>query len=165
LTALNPNADFRKEGTPIWVTSVEGPPITAKIARIVADKALKQVRAYDAENRLVVAYPATIGSEETPSPSGDHLVNAVAQDPVYYYDPQNFVQGGNLEKLQLPPGPNNPVGSVWIDLTDPGYGIHGTPDPTKIGKTASHGCIRLSNWDAEELAKLVEPGVVVSFTE
>ena len=75
------------------------------------------------------------------------------------------MQGGNLEKLQLPPGPNNPVGSVWIDLTEPGYGIHGTPDPTKIGKTASHGCVRLTNWDAEELAKLVEPGVVVSFTE
>jgi lipoprotein-anchoring transpeptidase ErfK/SrfK len=163
LNALNPNADFHQAGTAIWVTDVQGAPITTKIAHIVADKLAKQVRAYDAANRLIVAYPATIGSEETPSPSGDHRVNAVAPNPVYYYDPVNFVQGGNMQKLQLPPGPNNPVGSVWIDLTEPGYGIHGTPDPSKIGKTASHGCVRLTNWDAEELAGLVEPGIVVSF--
>lgn len=165
LSALNPNADFRQPGTQIWVAAVDGPPITAKIARIEADKAARQVRAYDAANRLVVAYPATIGSEETPSPSGDHRVDSVAPNPVYYYDPRNFVQGGNLEKLQLPPGPNNPVGTVWIDLTEPGYGIHGTPEPTRIGKTASHGCVRLTNWDAEELSHLVEPGIVVSFLQ
>ncbi len=163
LVALNPNADFRQAGTAIWVAAVDGAPVTGKVTRIVADKTERQVRAYDAQNRLIVAYPATIGSEENPSPSGEHLVSAVARDPVYYYDPGNFIQNGNTEKLQLPPGPNNPVGSVWIDLTEPSYGIHGTPEPTKIGKTASHGCVRLTNWDAEELAGLVEPGVVVSF--
>jgi lipoprotein-anchoring transpeptidase ErfK/SrfK len=165
LAALNPEADFSRVGTTIWVTSVEAQPATGKVARIVADKTRWQVRAYDAQDRLIVAYPATIGSEENPSPTGEHTVEAIAPNPVYYYDPANFVQGDNTEKLELPPGPNNPVGSTWIDLTTPGYGIHGTPDPTKIGKTASHGCVRLTNWDAEELAGLVEPGVVVSFVE
>ncbi len=165
LTALNPGANFRQVGTAIWVTDVNGPPIAGKVAHIVADKALRQVRGYDSENRLLVAYPATIGSTDNPSPSGEHLVRAVAPNPVYYYDPKNFVQGDNTAKLQLPPGPNSPVGSVWIDLTEPSYGIHGTPEPTKIDKTGSHGCVRLTNWDAEELSKLVEPGVPVTFIE
>ncbi len=165
LKALNPEADFRAAGTTIWVASVEGRPVSGRVASIVADKTLGQVRGYDAENRLLVAYPATIGSADNPSPSGQHQIDSIAPNPAYYYDPANFVQGGNHEKLTLPPGPNNPVGSTWIDLSDPGYGIHGTPDPTKIGKTASHGCVRLTNWDAEELAGLVEPGVMVTFVE
>ena len=165
LEALNPAADFGRAGTAIWVTSVSATPVSGKIATIVADKTRRQVRAYDAQNRLIVAYPATIGSADNPSPTGEHRVEAVAPNPVYYYDPANFMQGNNTEKLELPPGPNNPVGSTWIDLTEPGYGIHGTPDPTKIDKTASHGCVRLTNWDAEELAGMVEPGVVVTFVE
>ena len=165
LTALNPNADFDRPGTTIVVAAVEGTPVTGKIARIEADKARRQVRAYDAQNRLVAAYPATIGSADNPSPSGTHQVNAVAPNPVYYYNPANFVQGENTEKLELPPGPNNPVGTVWIDLSEPSYGIHGTPEPSKIDKTGSHGCVRLTNWDAEELATLVDPGVVVEFVE
>ncbi len=165
LVALNPEADFNRAGTTIWVASVEGQPATGKIARIVADKTRRQVRAYDAENRLIVAYPATIGSAENPSPSGEHHVESVAHNPVYYYDPATFVQGDNLEKLELPPGPNNPVGSTWIDLSTPGYGIHGTPEPTMIGKTSSQGCVRLTNWDVEELAGMVEQGVTVSFVE
>jgi lipoprotein-anchoring transpeptidase ErfK/SrfK len=165
LTALNPNSSFRRAGETIMVADVKGQPITGKITRIEADKARRQVRAYDARERLIVAYPATIGSADNPSPSGTHLVNAVAPNPVYYYNPDNFVQGDNVEPLELPPGPNNPVGTVWIDLSEPSYGIHGTPEPSKIDKTGSHGCVRLTNWDAEELATLVEPGVTVHFTE
>ena len=165
LTALNRAANFRQAGTVIWVAASTGPPIAGTVARIVADKTLRQLRGYDAADRLLVAYPATIGSPDNPSPSGEHLVKGVAPDPVYYYDPKNFVQGDNTEKLQLPPGPNSPVGSVWIDLTEPSYGIHGTPEPTKIDKTGSHGCVRLTNWDAVELSKLVQPGVSVSFVE
>ena len=165
LRALNPTEDFSKAGTPIWVTAVESTPIVLKVAHIVVDKGQRQVRAYDAADHLIVAYPATIGSPDNPSPTGEHVVKAVAPDPVYYYDPANFVQGANTEKLQLPPGPNSPVGSVWIDLSDPGYGIHGTPEPTRVDKTGSHGCVRLTNWDAEELASLVAPGTTVSFTE
>jgi lipoprotein-anchoring transpeptidase ErfK/SrfK len=165
VTALNAGADFRRPGSTIWVAAVEGQPVTGKISRIEADKARRQVRAYDAEDRLVVAYPATIGSADNPSPSGTHSVEGVAPNPVYYYDPRNFVQAGNTEELKLPPGPNNPVGTMWIDLSEPSYGIHGTPEPSKIDKTASHGCVRLTNWDAEELATLVEPGVTVEFVE
>jgi lipoprotein-anchoring transpeptidase ErfK/SrfK len=165
LKALNPEADFRRPGETIWVAAIEGQPVTGKITRIEADKARRQVRAYDAQNRLIVAYPATIGSADNPSPSGVHRVEAVAPNPVYYYDPRNFVQAGNTKPLQLPPGPNNPVGTIWIDLSQPSYGIHGTPEPSKIDKTGSHGCVRLTNWDVEELAGLVDPGVVVEFVE
>jgi lipoprotein-anchoring transpeptidase ErfK/SrfK len=112
----------------------------------------------------VVSYPATIGSAAMPSPSGMHLVNAIAPDAAYYYRPDvNFQQGDNTERLTIPPGPNNPVGTTWIDLTEPTYGIHGTPEPSRIDKTSSHGCIRLTNWDVEELAGLIEKGVPVEF--
>jgi lipoprotein-anchoring transpeptidase ErfK/SrfK len=134
------------------------------VARIEADKSLRQLRAYDENDVLIVAYPATIGSEDNPSPEGTHLVNAVAPMPNYTYNPDvNFQQGENTEVLVIPPGPNGPVGSMWIDLTEPTFGIHGTPEPSKIDKTASHGCVRLTNWDAEELSKLVEAGVPVVF--
>ncbi len=157
LKALNPTADFHEAGTEIWVAAVDGAPITDKVARIVADRMLKQLRAYDAANHLIVAYPATIGSEANPSPTGEHLVNTVSRDPVR----ELSLGGGGA--VTLPSGPNNPLGTVWIDLTDPGYSIQGTDDPTTVGKPATDGCIRIANWDAEELAGLVEPGVVVSF--
>ena len=96
---------------------------------------------------------ATIGSEEKPAPSGDFKVKGVSWNPKYEYDPKFAWKGVNTKrKLSIGPGPNNPVGLVWIDLTDPTYGIHGTPAPSDIGKTQSHGCIRLTNWDAVELA-------------
>jgi lipoprotein-anchoring transpeptidase ErfK/SrfK len=165
LRALNPRADFDRAGTKIMVAAVEGQKIKGEVARIEVDKTRKQVRAYDAENRLVVAYPATIGSVDNPSPSGVHKVKAIAPNPVYNYDPKNFIQGNNLRKLTLPPGPNNPVGDMWIGLSEPGYGIHGTPEPSRIDKTGSHGCVRLTNWDAQELATLVKPGVTVEFKD
>lgn len=165
LTQLNGDSEITA-GTKLIVANVEASPPQGKVARIEADKARAQLRAYDTSGKLLVAYPATIGSEQTPSPSGTHKVNAVAQQPVYYYRPEeNFQQGENTKPLDIPPGPNNPVGSVWIDLSEPTYGIHGTPEPSEIDKTASHGCVRLTNWDAEELAGLVEPGVEVRFLE
>lgn len=165
LKALNPEANFGRPGTIIKVANVSEP-ATKKVARIVADKRAKQVRAFDASDNLVAAYPATIGSEDTPSPSGTHTVARIALDPEYTYNPKiNFKQGENEEILTIPPGPNGPVGSVWIALSKPTYGIHGTPDPSKIGKTESHGCVRLTNWDARELAKLVSEGVMVEFAE
>jgi lipoprotein-anchoring transpeptidase ErfK/SrfK len=162
LKAINPAAQF-VAGEAVAVAAY-GPDREGKVARIEADKAARQLRAYDADGKLIVAYPATIGSESNPSPSGTHLVNAVAPMPNYTYNPDvNFQQGDNKDVLIIPPGPNGPVGSMWIDLTEPTFGIHGTPEPSKIDKTASHGCVRLTNWDAEELSKLVEPGVPVEF--
>ena len=165
LQELNPQARFSRAGETIKVPNLVLPK-RESVDRIVADKARKQVRGYNAEGRLVVAYPATIGSSDNPSPSGTVQVERIAFNPNYTYNPKvNFKQGSNNEILTIPPGPNGPVGTVWIALSKPTYGIHGTPDPSRIGKTSSHGCIRLTNWDAEELAKLVKPGVVVHFTD
>ncbi|MGF9691737.1 L,D-transpeptidase [Rhizobium sp. 0TCS1.26] len=165
LKALNPNADFTVPGTTIKVV-VPGEPKTGEVVRIVADKSREQVFAYGSDGKLVSAYPATIGSSDTPSPTGTHTVQRIALNPGYTYNPKiNFQQGSNDKILQIPPGPNGPVGTVWIALSKPTYGIHGTPEPSKIGKTNSHGCIRLTNWDATELAKMVKPGTVVEFVD
>ncbi len=165
LKALNPEANFNRPGTIIRVANF-GRLVSTPVARITADKAMKQVRAYDESGKLVAAYPATIGSSATPSPSGIHAVTRIAVNPNYTYNPKvNFKQGENDKVLTIPPGPNGPVGSIWIALDKPTYGIHGTPEPSKIGKTESHGCIRLTNWDAAELAKLVKPGVTVEFID
>lgn len=162
LSALNPTARF-VPGETIHVADV-GAWRDGAVARIEADKSLRQVRAYDASDRLIAAYPATIGSDDNPSPSGTHLVAAVAAMPAYTYNPAiNFQQGDNADVLMIPPGPNGPVGTIWIDLSEPTFGIHGTPEPSLIDKTDSHGCVRLTNWDAEELARMVTAGVPVVF--
>jgi lipoprotein-anchoring transpeptidase ErfK/SrfK len=165
LKALNPEANFNRPGTIIKVANV-GANVKGEVARIIADKGRKQVRVYAADGKLIAAYPATIGSADTPSPTGIHAVSRIAFNPEYTYNPKiNFRQGNNNRVLRIPPGPNGPVGSIWIALDKPTYGIHGTPDPSKIGKTESHGCVRLTNWDAQELAKIVKPGVPVDFME
>ncbi len=165
LKSLNPGVDFSVPGSIIKVIN-SGQPKTGEVVRVVANKAKKQVFAYGADGRLIAAYPATIGSSDTPSPSGTHTVERIALNPGYTYNPKiNFKQGNNDKILQIPPGPNGPVGTVWIALSKPTYGIHGTPEPSKIGKTNSHGCIRLTNWDATELAKMVKQGTVVEFVD
>lgn len=165
LRALNPGVSFDRPGTRIKVANV-GEALTGQVARIVADKGQRQVRAYGANGRLIAVYPSTIGSAATPSPTGTHTVERVAFDPEYTYNPKvNFQQGDNTRVLTIPPGPNGPVGTIWIALSKPTYGIHGTPEPSKIGKTESNGCIRLTNWDAQELAKMVKKGVTVEFVE
>ncbi|MCS6625700.1 L,D-transpeptidase [Roseibacterium beibuensis] len=164
LDALNPGVDFGRAGQTIVVAAPGPNPLRGEVARIVVDKAESSVRAFAADGTLLAFYPATIGSGDTPSPSGTHTVRAVAPRPNYTYDPSRVSYGDGGSKVVVPPGPNNPVGSVWIDLSRDTYGIHGTPDPAEIGKTASSGCVRLTNWDAEQLASAVKPGVEVRFT-
>lgn len=165
LRKLNEGKNFRRAGTNIRIVQ-PGPKARRKVHYLIADKGLEQLRAYDRNGNLLTAYPATIGSQSTPSPSGKHTIERIAFNPEYTYNPKiNFQQGSNDKILTIPPGPNGPVGSVWIALSKPTYGIHGTPDPARIGKTNSNGCIRLTNWDAQELAKLVSEGVTVEFTE
>lgn len=161
LAALNPGVDFGRAGQTIVVPATGPNALQGEVARIVVDKRESSVRAFAADGTLLAFYPATIGSSETPSPSGTHTIRAIAPRPNYTYDPAMYGESGG--KVIIPPGPNNPVGSVWIDLSRDGYGIHGTPEPAKIGKTASSGCVRLTNWDAEQLAGAVEPGVEVRF--
>ncbi len=164
LKALNPGARFAPGET--IIVAMTGVPRTGKVKRIEVHREKGQLLAFDKEDNLLAVYPATIGSEDNPSPSGKHKVNGVARQPPYNYKPKiNFQQGKNRKKLTLPSGPNNPVGSVWIDLSEPTYGIHGTPEPSKIDKAGSHGCVRLTNWDAGELAAMVKPGVTVEFEE
>ena len=166
LRALNPGVDFKTAGVTIQVADVGGF-AEGKVRRITVDKKLGELRAYDDADTIVMIAPATIGSPDTPSPEGRMTINGAFPDPHYIYDPKkNFQQGKNRRKLTLPPGPNGPVGSMWIDLSKPTYGIHGTPEPSQISKTASHGCVRLTNWDAAELARIIEPKVTeVEFSD
>ncbi|WP_131113055.1 L,D-transpeptidase family protein [Lichenihabitans psoromatis] len=166
LKALNPH-DTLEAGVKIVVPQVvvqRGAP--AKVARIVVDKADHAVRAFAADGALLAFYPASIGSEEKPAPSGQFSVVHVTHNPDYTYNPKYAFKGVKSTKpFRIAPGPNNPVGSVWIDLSDEGYGIHGTPEPDLVGKTQSHGCIRLTNWDVEDLASMVGKGVPVDFED
>jgi len=164
LDALNPGVDFGRAGQTIVVASTGPNTLDGKVTRIVIDKAENSLRAFDADGTLLAFYPATIGSGEMPSPSGTHTVKLIAPRPNYTYDPSRVSYGDGGSKVVVPPGPNNPVGSVWIGLSRDTYGIHGTADPARIGKTASSGCVRLTNWDVEQLASGVGPGVVVEFT-
>jgi lipoprotein-anchoring transpeptidase ErfK/SrfK len=137
---------------------------SVKAARVVVDKSERSVRVLGADGALIAYYPATIGSAEKPAPSGSFEVRGVSYDPTYRYDPRYQFKGQQARQpVTVAPGPNNPVGLVWIALSAKSYGIHGTPDPDKISKTASHGCIRLTNWDALALAHLVRKGTPVDF--
>lgn len=164
LRALNRGADFDAPETVVVVADPGEPVAEVEVERVVVDAAAGTVTAYDAQDKALAVYPATVGSRDNPSPSGTHEVTRIVAGPTYTYDPnKNFQQGDNDEVLTIPPGPNGPVGSTWIELSKPTYGIHGTAEPAKIGKTSSHGCVRLTNWDAKELADLVREGTVVAF--
>jgi lipoprotein-anchoring transpeptidase ErfK/SrfK len=164
LTALNPGVDFGAAGTKVVVAYPARDALPAKVATIEVDKARKQVRAYDASGKLLAAYPATVGSADLPTPSGELAVRTIAPAPTWTYDPTKLNFGDKKAgKLTIKAGPNNPVGAVWIDLTRDTYGIHGAPEPRLVGKTASHGCVRLTNWDATQLSKAVEKGTKVIF--
>ena len=165
LATLNPTADFARAGTRIIVADVPQKPRHSRVAKVVIDKNARTLSAFDADGNLVAFYPASVGSAEKPAPSGEFKVKSVAHNPTYRYDPRFGFKGVKAQhKFTIRPGPKNPVGVVWIDLSAPSYGIHGTPSPEKIGKTESHGCIRLTNWDALDLAGMVHRGIVVDFT-
>ncbi|MEB3753413.1 L,D-transpeptidase [Acinetobacter sp. MD2(2019)] len=164
LKQLNPKANFKTVGEKILVANVRNN-LSENIHLIIAHKGAKQLYLFNDRNQMVGSFPATIGSSDTPSPTGSYKVVGVAKNPYYGYSPSNFVQGKNLKPLTLPPGPNGPVGNIWIGLSKKSFGIHGTPNPSAISKTASHGCIRLTNWDANDLGSKVKAGVTVKFIE
>ena len=155
LKALNPNAKFAV-GETITVYN-PGNPNIKPVSRVVADKTTETLYAYDDKGILVASYPTTVGSTATPSPTGTHTVAVKVHEPNYTYTAENG------SKSILPPGPNNPVGSVWIGLSKPSYGIHGSPDPARISRQASAGCIRLTNWDALALLGVIQSGATVEF--
>jgi lipoprotein-anchoring transpeptidase ErfK/SrfK len=139
---------------------VHAEPPAANAAKVVVDDSDASVSAVGANGELIARYPATMGSEHDPLPVGEWEVKGVSRNPPFFYNPDLFWDADETHaKAKLAPGPNNPVGVVWIDLSKEHYGIHGTPEPSSIGKTESHGCIRLTNWDVTELAELVSPGL------
>jgi lipoprotein-anchoring transpeptidase ErfK/SrfK len=166
LTALNPGQRFDRAGDTIVVvdTGEAGTGTAAKADRVEVDKTRQTVRLFDKSNALIGFYPATVGSQEKPSPSGTLKVTEISRNPTYRYNPDYHFKGVHSRKpFTIKPGPNNPVGMVWINLSAEGYGIHGTPSPGKVSKAESHGCVRLTNWDAERVADRVAKGTPVVF--
>jgi lipoprotein-anchoring transpeptidase ErfK/SrfK len=165
LIALNPGQKFDRPGARINVVNL-AKQAPAKIERVEVDKTRETVRAFAKDGALVAFYPASVGSEEKPTPSGTLKVVSIEPNPTYRYDPKYKFKGVEATKpFTINPGPNNPVGTMWIGLSQAGYGIHGTSEPSRVSKSESHGCVRLTNWDVTRLAQSLKKGVEVSFVE
>jgi lipoprotein-anchoring transpeptidase ErfK/SrfK len=165
---LNRGKALDQAGSAILVANVNTKPVALGVnaAKLEVDKQNNIVRVLGKDGALLAAYPASIGSEEKPAPSGTLKVIRVARNPTYTYDPDFKFHGVKAdEKVHIAAGPNNPVGSVWIALDQKSYGIHGTAEPSKVGKVDSHGCVRLTNWDALALAMIVRKGMPVQFID
>lgn len=166
LKALNPGADFSKAGTLLQVPNTAEAAPLAKAAKVVVDKSDSTLSLLDAAGKTFAQFPVSSGSEHDPLPIGEWKIVATAPNPTFHYNPELFWDADpSHAKATLAAGPNNPVGTVWIDLSKPHYGLHGTPTPASIGKTQSHGCVRLTNWDVEALATAVDPRVPVVMQE
>jgi lipoprotein-anchoring transpeptidase ErfK/SrfK len=186
LQRLNPDARF-EEGVDISVPNVEplvmpeaeeresargttGATGTSGTARpdvvVTVSKSASALTVTDPTGRIVMYAPVTTGSQNDPLPIGEWTVKGVSLRPPFHYNPKLFWDADpSHSKAKIPPGPNNPVGLVWVDLSKEHYGIHGTPEPSQIGRSESHGCVRLTNWDALRLAGLVKTGTRVVFTD
>lgn len=161
LRRLNPKANFKKVGTKLRVANI-GRNLSTKVVSIRANMNSRLLSAYDAKGKIVAIYPASIGSPQNPSPRGTFKVRNKAGFPKYTLSPSNtFEPIDDGLPVIVASGPNNPVGIAWIGLSKKSYGIHGTPWPSRVGEAGSHGCIRLTNWDAMELATLVSSGIEV----
>ncbi|WP_083909617.1 L,D-transpeptidase [Rhodopseudomonas sp. B29] len=167
LAALNPGQHFKMAGDTITVVdTTPAAPTTDKAQRVEVDKTRQTVKVFDSANQMIAFYPATVGSEEKPSPSGTLKVTEISPNPFYRYNPDYHFKGVKSRKpFEIKPGPNNPVGIMWIGLSAQGYGIHGTPEPGKVSKAESHGCVRLTNWDAQRIAGLLSKGTPVDFVD
>jgi len=131
---------------------------------VVVDKSEGVLKVMDAKDKVIAQFPATMGSEHDPLPLGTWKIQGASYNPPFHYNPELFWDADDSDKKQLlPPGPNGPVGVIWLDLSKPHYGIHGTPNPETIGRAESHGCIRLTNWDAARLSLMIKPGAKAVF--
>ena len=149
----------RRGAAPVGTTGTADPQVT-----IYVTKATSALTVEDATGKILLHAPVTSGSEHDPLPIGEWKVTGVQRSPTFNYNPDLFWDADPAHsKATIPAGPNNPVGSVWIDLTKEHYGIHGTPEPSQVGHTQSHGCVRLTNWDAQRVARWAKPGTPVIF--
>ena len=164
LSAINPGKKFDSAGQAIFVAGVLNKPTKLSIDRLEIDNSRQTVKAFDRSGALIAFFPATVGSEEKPSPIGSFKITSIDRNPTYRYNPEYKFKGVKSKTpFTIKPGPNNPVGLYWIGLSLKGYGIHGTADPSKISKAESHGCVRLTNWDAGLLASNIKKGTPVMF--
>lgn len=166
LARLNPRVDLGnlRAGDTLVIPNVSDTPRESPVARLEVNLAAKTIRPIDRKDRSLGLLHCSIAKDRAKRPAGRTTVRVVSPNPVYVFDPKMWpeVKGIN-RKLLIPPGPRNPVGLFWIGLSLPGYGIHGTPEPEMIGKTGSHGCFRLANWDAVRLGRRIQPGIPVEF--
>ena len=166
LEKLNPGKNLGQLGAQIVVPNIVGTAPLPPAARVVVHNDARILVLQDANGNLLAQYPASTGSEHDPLPIGNWSIEGVFRNPTYHYNPKLFWDASpGDKKATVPAGPNNPVGVAWIDLSKPHYGIHGTPVPGLVGKTESHGCIRLTNWSAAEVAGLVQAGTEVVLQE
>ena len=166
LTRLNPGKDLTKLGEQVLVPNVLDTEPLPKAGKIVVDRSERTLALLDSAGKVIAQFPSSSGTDKDPLPIGTWKVNGVSKNPKFHYNPKLFwdAEAGD-KKATIPPGPNNPVGLAWIDLSKPHYGIHGTPVPASIGKTQSHGCIRLTNWDVMAVTAAVGPGTEVLLQE
>jgi lipoprotein-anchoring transpeptidase ErfK/SrfK len=152
-------------GTSIRLPNIEYPQVNSKAAFVRISLASKFLEGFDSTTNLLAHFPCSIAQRVEKRPAGELHVSVIAPNPNYSFDPEVFPESAEARglgrKLIIPPGPNNPVGTAWIGLDKPGYGIHGTPRPEEVGRTESHGCFRLANWNAEYLSRLVWVGMPV----
>jgi lipoprotein-anchoring transpeptidase ErfK/SrfK len=148
----------------VMVRDMDKPTNPVANVRIVVSKSASSLTVLDDAGTVIFHAPVTSGSEHDPLPLGKWTVTAVSRNPTFHYNPDLFWDADpSHAKAKIPPGPNNPVGVVWIDISREHYGLHGTPEPGKVGHTQSHGCVRLTNWDASYVASLVKKGTPVLF--
>ncbi len=166
LAVLNPGGTFDRAGETINVVDIAADKVTGKVARIEVDKTRETVTALDKDGKMLAFFPASVGSEEKPTPSGVVKVVSIDANPTYRYNPKYKFKGvASKTPFTIRGGPNNPVGAMWIGLSADSYGIHGTAEPSRVSKTESHGCVRLTNWDVRRLADAVKKGTDVSFVD
>lgn len=166
LKNINVNKNLSQAGAMIIVPNVLSPEPLPALEKVIVDRSDASVSLIDASGKVIARFPASTGSKHDPLPSGNWLIQGVAKNPIFNYNPKLFWDAhADSVKAKIAAGPNNPVGLVWIDLSKEHYGIHGTPEPSKIAKTESHGCIRLSNWNVLTLSAAVSPGMVAILQE
>jgi lipoprotein-anchoring transpeptidase ErfK/SrfK len=164
---LNPQIDWEAvaANAVVNVPAVERVVFSGRAAELRIRLEARELEAFDAEGRVLAHFPVSIARKAEKRPVGELRITVVIREPNYTFDPEVYPESEEAKqldrKLIIPPGPNNPVGRAWIGLNLPGYGIHGTPDPEKVGRTESHGCFRLANWDAIALAGIVSVGLRV----